>query len=483
MSLSLSSAAICNRCLCQQAARRFLTAHGRRSLSFVPYNADTLSPQAKSTRPRRRAQTTNGVLPARRFSRRSALREDGVPSPQSLPQSQSPARPLPTEYRSEGFVHLHHRRLISITGRDTAKFLQGLVTANIKPEGLFEHGLVYTAFLNAQGRLLADVLLHPWPNDDGLGETLAQKRGDGASVFVEVDDASFETLLKHLRRHKLRSKINIEPVNPDDVAVYHMWSPTPPESTHQPSTSTSISTSPDPRFAAPGPSNHRCLRRRPDGQDEQTATVADYTLHRYIHGIPEGPTEIPPSAALPLESNIDLLAGIDFHKGCYVGQELTIRTKHTGVVRKRILPVLLSRSIESAPIDVDTLPRRYTSHLPSLDINPSSQDGGRNILAAPKADAKRRGRPTGKLLGAVGNIGLALCRLEKMTDLQVSAEAAEELMTEPVTQLADEEDVLGGPVYVKAVVPRYVRQGIEDAKSRKQRKSEDVCEEDDEDGN
>ncbi len=66
-----------------------------------------------------------------------------------------------------------------------------------------------------------------------------------------------------------------------------------------------------------------------------------YQIRRYLHGVAEGQDEIQREQALPLESNMDVMGGVDFHKGCYVGQELTIRTKHRGVVRKRILPCIL----------------------------------------------------------------------------------------------------------------------------------------------
>ena len=87
---------------------------------------------------------------------------------------------------------------------------------------------------------------------------------------------------------------------------------------------------------------------------------ADYTLHRVLLGIPEGPFDLVPGASIPLESNMDYMGAskqmpvqmkpryshavfhsVDFKKGCYVGQELTARTHHTGVTRKRILPVRL----------------------------------------------------------------------------------------------------------------------------------------------
>lgn len=61
-------------------------------------------------------------------------------------------------------------------------------------------------------------------------------------------------------------------------------------------------------------------------------TPEHYHLHRLVHAVPEGPADFP---ALPLEANIDFMNGVDYRKGCYVGQELTARTHHKGIVRKR----------------------------------------------------------------------------------------------------------------------------------------------------
>ena len=69
-----------------------------------------------------------------------------------------------------------------------------------------------------------------------------------------------------------------------------------------------------------------------------------FTQLRYRLGVPEGSSETPLGKALPLEYNLDYMNGVSFHKGCYIGQELTARTHHTGVIRKRILPLMLSQT-------------------------------------------------------------------------------------------------------------------------------------------
>lgn len=101
---------------------------------------------------------------------------------------------------------------------------------------------------------------------------------------------------------------------------------------------------------------------------------------------------------------------VDFRKGCYVGQELTVRTYHTGVIRKRILPVLL----HAPPSPMAHHPRDNRPELPftpGLDIRAS-------LTHAPGEGRVARPRGTGKLLSTVNNVGLALLRLEHVGGLE-----------------------------------------------------------------
>jgi folate-binding protein YgfZ len=143
--------------------------------------------------------------------------------------------------------------------------------------------------------------------------------------------------------------------------------------------------------------------------------VQNYHVQRYLYGVPEGPEDIPRETALPMEANIDLNGGIDFKKGCYVGQELTIRTKHTGVVRKRILPIRFLKK--------DGTAMESSTRISSFDsfFTPQPQLGT-DIKVLDEAGAVKKGRPVGRIVAAIGNVGLATCRLENMTSMRVSAE-------------------------------------------------------------
>ena len=148
---------------------------------------------------------------------------------------------------------------------------------------------------------------------------------------------------------------------------------------------------------------------------------------------------------------MDYMGAIDFRKGCYVGQELTIRTQHTGVVRKRILPVQLYAP-GTAPPDSLEYRREFSDKL----LPPSS--GGSNIV---RVDGK--GRSAGKWIGGVGNVGLALCRLEVMTETVLTAEGGlwkegDEFM---VRWKEEQEEGTGGQereVRLKAFIPSWHRE-------------------------
>ncbi|XP_051696042.1 putative transferase CAF17, mitochondrial isoform X1 [Oryctolagus cuniculus] len=112
--------------------------------------------------------------------------------------------------------------------------------------------------------------------------------------------------------------------------------------------------------------------------------LRDYHRHRYLQGVPEGIRDLPPGLALPLESNLAFMNGVSFAKGCYVGQELTARTHHTGVVRKRLFPV------------------RLAGPLPAGGLRP-----GASVLTA-------SGQAAGKFRAGLEDVGLALLWSERI---------------------------------------------------------------------
>jgi folate-binding protein YgfZ len=180
------------------------------------------------------------------------------------------------------------------------------------------------------------------------------------------------------------------------------------------------------------------------------ATPQEYKLRRYMYGIAEGHSEIEPGRALPHEFNLDHTNAVDFKKGCYVGQELTIRTQHTGVVRKRVLPVQIYDASSAIPAE--------------LAYDPSSVEAsGANIPFGAKikpAGAVGRAPATARWIAGVGNVGLAVCRLEMMTNVRVSADDGASFAPGAEFEFVPWNGGDSGALRAKAFVPAWLRRGI-----------------------
>ncbi|KAL8690105.1 MAG: hypothetical protein Q9218_004373 [Villophora microphyllina] len=381
---------------------------------------------------------------------------------------QFPMRPtlhldkLPLPPPSKGFAHLTNRALISIYGVDAARFLQGLTTANIQSSP--SRPVYFSAFLNAQGRVLYDVFIYPEPPQLSVFPHPAVERDGTPGFLIDADKAQVEDLHSHLKKFKLRAKIKMRVLDPMEADVWSTWTdedvsspsypaPLPPSTKCSPRITKSQWSAmlkfPDPRLPSLG---HRiiALKGKPPRFKHlhgAPASCETYEIRRILHGIPQGAREILSGEALPQESNLDYMSGIDFRKGCYVGQELTIRTHHTGVVRKRILPVQLYRADAKYP------PHNLEYDMWTKLEMPSQ---GQNIT---RVDPK--GRSAGKWLGGVGNVGLALCRLETMTDIKLTEEGGgwspkHEFKMSWRTEGDNGEE---REVKVKAFVPEWYRRG------------------------
>ena len=285
----------------------------------------------------------------------------------------------------------------------------------------------YTAFLNSQGRVLNDAFIYPIPK---AGNSNASP--DGSGWLIEIDKDQVTSLLKHLKKHKLRAKLKLRALDDGERTVWSSWNDhsepkwaaynLESESTSSFSPSASVTGCLDTR--APGfgsrlvtPGSEDLRAHLPDEAQlaGSESELGVYTVRRMLHGIAAGQTEILRESALPLECNLDMMRGVDFRKGCYVGQELTIRTHHTGVIRKRILPVQLYN--DASEIATITDSPVYDPSSTALPIPPS----GSNISRL----GARRGRSAGKFLAGIGNIGLATCRLETMTDITLTGEGTQ----------------------------------------------------------
>ncbi|KAM0722158.1 hypothetical protein Q7P37_001599 [Cladosporium fusiforme] len=365
-----------------------------------------------------------------------------------LYSSQTNALPPPPP--PSGAAKLTNRRLISLHGPEAPKFLQGIITNNLRSDS---HAGFYAAFLTAPGKVLNDVFVYPTFGSKWHGD-VNKSEDQGYLVEVDADDVSF--LFKHVKRHKLRAKLALRLLDEGELDVWNAWRDDDRWTAHSQGASAdgtiSLTDCRAPgmgqRILLPSSSTASGLAGNTaalEGLEE--APLSAYTIRRYMRGVAEGQKEIPREETLPMNANIDLMNGIDFKKGCYIGQELTIRTHHTGVVRRRILPIALYDPASSAPEKFE-----YDSSF---------------ALPTPERDteirkADKRKRATGKYIASVGNVGLGMCRLEQMTDLVVSGEGSTFTPDDKFTVQVGEEN-LG----IKAFVPDWVRGQIRGPKIQK----------------
>ncbi|EOD24901.1 hypothetical protein EMIHUDRAFT_238201 [Emiliania huxleyi CCMP1516] len=304
---------------------------------------------------------------------------------------------------------LADRAVLSLTGADSRKLLQGLTTANA--DELAAGTPLYTGFLNAQGRVLATGFLLP-ASEDG--------------VVIDTHVGSAPLLLKHLKRYKLRSKVAIADRSAELAVVAACGTAVPLEPADGVALPGDGGAWRDPRLRCLG---WRGVAPRADGGDAQppaellggagggegsseAAPAALHALCEAILGVGDGPAYLPPTEALPLESNLEVLGGVAFDKGCYLGQELTARTQSRGVTRKRMAPL-----------------RALAAALP-VEAWLEAQPGGGTPEGAGSALQDAAGKPAGKLRlfdSALG-LGAALCRLEAMGGGVLTAEEAGEVV-------------------------------------------------------
>ncbi|WP_170465194.1 CAF17-like 4Fe-4S cluster assembly/insertion protein YgfZ [Ruegeria arenilitoris] len=189
-----------------------------------------------------------------------------------------------------------NRRILRLSGSDTDSFLQGLVTNDIAG---MDSGLVYTALLTPQGKYLADFFL----------------KRDGEAVLLDVAEDLADGLVKRLGMYKLRADVAIE-----DSGL-----------------NLQRGTGPAPDGALPDP-RHPDMGWRAYTAQEESDDGTDWDAIRVGHCIPETGIELTPDSYI-LEAGFEVLNGVDFKKGCYVGQEVTARMKHKTELRKGLRSV------------------------------------------------------------------------------------------------------------------------------------------------
>jgi tRNA-modifying protein YgfZ len=193
------------------------------------------------------------------------------------------------------------RRITAVTGEDALTFLQGLVTNDVLPLGRGP-GIVWAGFLTPQGKYLADFFVV----------------NTGTALLIDLPEPLADATLRRLAMYRLRAKIALVP---SDLRVGRGLGTPPADAL------------PDPRHPGMG-----WRRYAPDAAD---APGVDFDALRVEHLVPECGTELLADDSYILEMGFDRLHGVDFRKGCYVGQEVTARMRHKTELRKGLVRVRL----------------------------------------------------------------------------------------------------------------------------------------------
>jgi tRNA-modifying protein YgfZ len=237
---------------------------------------------------------------------------------------------------------LPDRGVVKVVGDDACKFLNGLLTSDVAR--VAPGRAAFAALLTPQGKVIVDFIV--------VEALLA----DGGGFFLDCPRALASTLVQRLNFYKLRAKLVIEDLS-EVLGVLAIW---------EGSGSTEYGLCyGDPRLPALGARcmlpPHRAADAATDLGAELVETAA-YEAHRIAYGIPRGGLDFIYGDAFPHEADMDQLGGIDFDKGCFVGQEVVSRMEHRGTARTRIVPVTYD---EFAP-EAGTPVQAGTKHVGTL---------------------------------------------------------------------------------------------------------------------
>jgi folate-binding protein YgfZ len=256
---------------------------------------------------------------------------------------------------------LPDRGVVKIAGEGARNFLHGLVTADVL--SLTPGTARFCALLTPQGKIIADFFVAMAPT------------ADGGAFFLDVARARIGTLIERLNIYKLRAKVLIEDLS-EILGVVAAWD-------GNGATNYGLSYA-DPRLPALGLRAFIPPQRGAETAAELGAVLvdaSDYDAHRIALGVPLGGVDFSYGDAFPHETDMDQFGGIDFTKGCYVGQEVVSRMEHRGTARTRAVPV-----------------------------------GYEGTAPAAGATVSAGGQPMGTMGSAADGRGMALLRLDRVGD-------------------------------------------------------------------
>jgi tRNA-modifying protein YgfZ len=275
-------------------------------------------------------------------------------------------------------VLLPDRGVIKVAGDDARNFLHGLVTADMLK--LAPETARFCALLTPQGKIIADFFV-----TEG---SPAQHSELSSGFFLDAPRAQGATLIARLNLYKLRAKVTVEDMSAK-LGVLAAWNASLNGSggDRDPVPAGAMKLGlcyADPRLPALGLRAIVPAPRAAEAAAELGAGLVDagvYEAHRIALGVPRGGVDFAYSDAFPHETDMDQLGGVDFAKGCFVGQEVVSRMQHRGTARTRAVPV------------------RFDGAAP---------ESGTAITAG--------GRPVGTLGSTDGGRGIALLRLDRVDE-------------------------------------------------------------------
>ena len=206
------------------------------------------------------------------------------------------------------FARLPNRGIVRLSGPDARTLLQGVVTNDVLTIPPDEAR--YAALLTPQGKIIVDFFVSEEP----------------VGFFIDCPRALAADLVRRLGLYRLRAKVVIEDASAT-LGVAAVWG-------------AGLDGRRDPRHPALG----RRIIGPPDALQAAAslANAGDYEAHRIRCGVAEGGVDFVYGDAFPHEADMDRLHGVDFHKGCYVGQEVVSRVEHRGLARRRVIAVQFS---------------------------------------------------------------------------------------------------------------------------------------------
>jgi tRNA-modifying protein YgfZ len=280
---------------------------------------------------------------------------------------------------------LPDRGVVKVAGDDARRFLNGLATNDLAK--LAPGSARYAALLTPQGKIIVDFI------------AAEAEPGDGGGFFLDCPHALASALVEKLNFYRLRAKVAVEDLS-QALGMMAVWDGT--------ALSEYGLSYADPRLAALGMRTLLPPHLAAEAAADLGATLVEaeaYDAHRIALGVPRGGMDFSYGDTFPHEADMDQLNGVDFDKGCYIGQEVVSRVEHRAAARSRLVPVVYD------------------------EFSPSA---GLPVTAGEK--------PVGTMGSAAGGRGLALLRLDRVADA-----------------LASNTPLIAGGITLRAVKPAWAR--------------------------